>query len=235
MAAAAAKLPWYLALGAAVASFVVLHIASATAPPLQPLQFIVPLAFLILAGWSFWSRRHSLRLQDLLASDDLATALEALSWRDFERLVGEAFRRRGFHIDALRRGASGDEFDLEMTRNGESFFAQCKHWRARKVGIVSVRELYGAMEARGAAGGFVITSGGFSPEARSFAEGRNVELIDGPNLNSMISPNSDDSCDTQRVAIVRAIEAERLLEAAPEPPRRQYPRDDARIRRAKGD
>ena len=42
------------------------------------------------------------------------------------------------------------------------------------------------MAARGATGGFVVTSGRFTAEAKAFAEGRNVQLVDGPRLFSMI-------------------------------------------------
>jgi len=234
LAAAAAKIPWFVSLGLAAASFTILHIAAPAAPLLGMLQFVVPGALVLLALLSVWSRLRSHRLFELLSSGEVSAAFESLSWPDFERIVGEAFRRRGFRVEQVRRDTTEPAFDIEMTRDGERFFAQCKHWRARSVGIVPVRELYVAMEARGAVGGFVVTSGSFSREARSFAEGRNVELIDGSHLNSMLNVNSDDSCDTQRVAIVRAIEAERLLEAEAAP-RRQVPRDDARVRRVRAD
>ena len=49
-----------------------------------------------------------------------------------------------------------------------------------------MRELYGVMAARGAAGGFVVTSGSFTEEAIEFANGRNVTLVDGPRLIGLI-------------------------------------------------
>jgi len=49
-----------------------------------------------------------------------------------------------------------------------------------------VRELYGVMAAEGAAGGFVVTSGTFTNEAKEFAAGRNVILVDGAILFDMI-------------------------------------------------
>ena len=63
---------------------------------------------------------------------------------------------------------------------------QCKQWRAYKVGVDVVRELYGVMAAKGATGGFVVTSGRFTDEAVSFASGRNVTLVDGPKLHGLI-------------------------------------------------
>ena len=54
------------------------------------------------------------------------------------------------------------------------------------VGVDVVRELYGVMAARGATGGFVVTSGRFTEEAVGFARGRNVTLVDGPKLYGLI-------------------------------------------------
>lgn len=39
--------------------------------------------------------------------------------------------------------------------------------------------------AEGAAGGYVVTSGTFTKDARQFAAGRNVELIDGQALDGL--------------------------------------------------
>ena len=76
--------------------------------------------------------------------------------------------------------------DLALTKAGEKFLVQCKHWKAYKVGVDVVRELCGVMAAKGAASGFVVTSGRFTAEALAFAEGRNLKLVDGPKLFAMI-------------------------------------------------
>jgi restriction system protein len=53
--------------------------------------------------------------------------------------------------------------------------------------VPTVRELYGAMAAEGATGGFVITSGRFTGPAKQFASGRNLRLVDGELLNKWIA------------------------------------------------
>ncbi len=75
---------------------------------------------------------------------------------------------------------------LLLTKDGEKYLVQCKQWKAYKVGVTTIRELYGVMAARGVAGGFVVTSGVYTQEAKSFAEGRNIDLIDGSELTAMI-------------------------------------------------
>ena len=47
--------------------------------------------------------------------------------------------------------------DLGLTKNGERYLVQCKHWRKRQVGVTVVRELNGVVSAQGAHGGFVVT------------------------------------------------------------------------------
>jgi len=82
-------------------------------------------------------------------------------------------------------GADGG-IDLALKKEGETFLVQCKQWKALKVGVTTVRELYGVMAAEGATGGFVVTSGVFTDEARAFATGRNIELMDGKALHALI-------------------------------------------------
>ena len=43
------------------------------------------------------------------------------------------------------------------------------------------------MAAKGAAGGFVVTSGRFTEDATAFADGRNITLIDGPRLHGLLA------------------------------------------------
>jgi phosphopantothenoylcysteine decarboxylase/phosphopantothenate--cysteine ligase len=76
--------------------------------------------------------------------------------------------------------------DLVATRGSDRYFVQCKQWRARQVGVAPVRELFGVVAAEGAAGGYVVTSGVFTGEARRFADGREIELIDGNELRNIV-------------------------------------------------
>jgi hypothetical protein len=51
-----------------------------------------------------------------------------------------------------------------------------------------VRELEASIAASGADGGFVVTSGHFTPAAITFAQAHGIELIDGPRLKQLIRP-----------------------------------------------
>jgi len=112
---------------------------------------------------------------------------DELSWRQFEELLEEAYRRRGF---AIRRppseGADGG-IDLDLERNGRRYLVQCKHWKRRRVGVQVIREIFGVLTAERAAGAFVVTSGSFTPEAVRFAARKPIRLVDGEKLEQMIT------------------------------------------------
>jgi restriction system protein len=154
------------------------------------LQYIVPVVFLIGAAVSAFKRRSRRALHDDVAASGAKTALEAMSWKKFEQLVGEHFRRQGFTIRENEAGGADGGVDLVLTRGADRYLVQCKQWRARQVGVAPVRELYGVMAAERAAGGYVVTSGVFTDEAKRFAEGREIELINGEQLVGMIKTRS---------------------------------------------
>lgn len=69
-----------------------------------------------------------------------------MSWPDFELLLGEAFRLQAFAV-AEGRGAGADGgVELELTKGGERYLVQAKHWRARQVSVEVVRELAGVID-----------------------------------------------------------------------------------------
>ncbi len=153
-------------------------------------QYFVPIICLAGVGVSAFRRKQRSDLVTDIAQVKATDALDGMSWREFEILVGEGFRLQGYQVVETGGGGADGGVDLVLTRpgksGGEKFLVQCKQWRALKVGVDVVRELYGVMAARGATGGFVVTSGRFTDDASSFASGRNVTLVDGPKLLGLI-------------------------------------------------
>lgn len=149
-------------------------------------QYLLPFIFIIGAVISASRRykRNSL-FADVQASSS-TSALNDMSWQEFEMLVGEAFRRKGYTVVENGGGGADGGVDLVLRKGNEKFLVQCKQWKAYKVGVSTVRELYGVMAAEGAVGGFVVTSGVFTADAKSFADGRNINLIGGSELTALI-------------------------------------------------
>lgn len=192
-------LPWWAGVALALASYWWLHgIASAPLPVAGTTravndvlfdsiwrglaliaQYVVPGVCLIGAVVSAARRHKRRKLLDITSKSDAADVLQDMTWHEFELLVGEAFRRKGYAVAETGGAGPDGGIDLVLTKGGEKSLVQCKQWKAFKVGVSVVRELYGAMAASGAAAGFVVTSGRFTEEAKAFASGRNIRLLDG--------------------------------------------------------
>ena len=202
-----AMLPWWVGVALAVVSYFVLHGLAVPTPPAALLpgqagavvvrvmgtalanigQYLVPVLCLAGAGLSSWRRRHRQTLVANVVQAKSADALDGMSWQEFEMLVGEAFRLQGFSVAEIGGGGADGGVDLVLTRGSEKFLVQCKQWKAYKVGVDVVRELYGVMAAKGATGGFVVTSGSYTKDAKEFADGRNVKLLDGQRLFGLLN------------------------------------------------
>lgn len=200
----AARLPWWLGLALAVISYAGLHHLAQQPMPAAPQpgqmgrfllsaathglalagQYLLPAFFGLGTLVSAFSRGKAARLYG--AAAQRAGAIDRMSWQEFEILVGEYFRRQGFGV--LDNGGGGADGGVDVVlhktsgKGKGSYLVQCKHWRALRVGVQPVRELYGVMAAHGAVGGFVVTSGDFTEEALRFADGLALTLVNGKTL-----------------------------------------------------
>jgi restriction system protein len=111
-----------------------------------------------------------------------------LTWSQFERLIGEFYRRKGASVTSRGGPMADGGVDLNLTyATGERLIVQCKHWKNRGVGVKPLRELWGVMDDEKADGAIFVTSGPFTAEALAFARGKQLELIDGARLRGMIA------------------------------------------------
>ncbi|RYH13083.1 MAG: restriction endonuclease [Alphaproteobacteria bacterium] len=113
--------------------------------------------------------------------------LHAMSWRAFELLVSDTYRHLGFGV---REGTGQRDGGVDLVLvdpTGRETLVQCKQYRTSRVGEPRVREFYGAMAAHGiGTPGVFVTCGGFTEEARRFAAGKPIDLVDGDRLMHMI-------------------------------------------------
>jgi restriction system protein len=200
------RLPWWVCVLLAIVSYFTLHMI-ASRPAMTVLgpgqmgdavtkgigttlamfgQYIFPFVFGLAALSSGITLIRQKKLYDNIESRSDVAALYEISWQDFERLVGEYYRRNGFLV--TREGGNGpdDGVDLVLRKNREIYLVQCKRWRTYKVGVQPVREFYGVMASRGAVGGYFVTSGIYTENAQTFVRGLNIELVDGHKLRRMI-------------------------------------------------
>jgi restriction system protein len=154
---------------------------------IKSLSIFAPYLVLLLVIVAIFSLIHRLVKGKMLEKQTGLDSIGNLSWRQFESLVGEAFRRKGYLVlENLSEGADGG-VDLRLRKDGKLIFVQCKHWKSKNVGVKVVRELYGIMTGKKANGGILVTYGNFTNDAKKFAGGKPIKLIAGEQLEKLIS------------------------------------------------
>jgi restriction system protein len=132
------------------------------------------------------SALHSWRKGELLNKQTSIRSVKELPWKDFEFLVSEAYRRKGYNVqEDIGTGPDGG-IDLTLTQGGEKHLVQCKNWRTKAVGVPVVRELFGVVTAENSSGGIIVCSGNFTRDAIEFARGKPIELVEGAELVRLI-------------------------------------------------
>ena len=153
-------------------------------------QFSIAYAFpltLIAAVIGLVAEADKYKRRALLATQSSLETLKAMTWQDFELLVGEAYRRQGYAVE--EKGGSGPDggVDLILRRDGQTALVQCKRWKQAKVSAPTVRELRGAVARDRASRGIFVTCGQFTQDARAEAQGQPpLELVDGPALLALV-------------------------------------------------
>lgn len=148
-------------------------------------MFIFPGVFLI--GSAASAFQHAQR-RDLFKKANVVnarTAVNNMSWREFEMLVGENFRKQGFAVTETPSGPDGG-VDLVLKNENKKILVQCKHWQTTKIGVSVVRELYGILVDSRADEVNIICSGEFTEEAKAFVRNKPIHLINGDELMKLI-------------------------------------------------
>jgi restriction system protein len=149
-----------------------------SAAPIIALVLLIPAP---VAAFNSWRKRR------LLDSQKGVDSIRALGWREFEELVGEAYRRQGYKVAENTTAGPDEGIDLVLKKDGSLVLVQCKQWKSTKVGVNIVRELLGVMTAKRATSGILLTSGIFTREAKNFAADKPIDLVEGNQLLQLIS------------------------------------------------
>ncbi|MFI8236138.1 restriction endonuclease [Streptomyces sp. NPDC085866] len=106
----------------------------------------------------------------------------------FEVLVADLFRAMGMEAVTTERSNDGgvdvDAVDPTPIRGGK-IVVQVKRYR-NTVPPTAVRDLYGTVQDVGANKGVLVTTSGFGPGSRTFAQGKPLELISGTELVDLL-------------------------------------------------
>jgi len=184
-------LPWWISAGLAIVVYffgpgvaaMFLENSSALGPVVSFFQIFFPI---LLAAASLLSLIRSWKTNRNLEVQEDIESLKRLHWKDLEDLLGEVYRRQGYGVKEQLGGGADGGVDLVLHANGAATLVQCKRWTEKAVPVQTVRELYGVMTAEKAQAGILATTTTFTSEARRFAAGKPIELVDGPELLRLV-------------------------------------------------
>jgi restriction system protein len=166
-------LPWWVT---GVLAGIVYFVLPAFLPPFIAkggVTGIVSLGLLAIAAISALRAWKTARMLERQTSID---SLRALPWKRFEDLLGEAYRRQGYRVEETLGCGPDGGVDLVLRKEDRTILVQCKRQK-QSVSVAIVRELYGVLVDRGAAGAKLAATTNFTREAIAFAAGKPIELI----------------------------------------------------------
>jgi len=139
------------------------------------------LPFIVIAGVNGWRQLRTPGAGRIAATLE---SLHALSWDDFSSALEDAFRRDGYAVSRL----TGAGADLELVKSGRVTLVGCRRWKAARTGIEALKELDAARRTRDAQECIHVSAGEMTDNARAFAAGNNIRLLDGANLAKLLPP-----------------------------------------------
>ena len=152
---------------------------------------VIALAFLAPTTFSFFKSNKQKKLHEL--REDISE-IQELSWQELNDKVADAYRKAGYMIMDNDPYTANPSIDLVMRKSANLYLLQSRYWRNRKVSLREVKKLSAIMHEKQASGIFLLTTGVFTKNARRYAIGRPINLIDGIQLMELLSSiQQDDS------------------------------------------
>ncbi len=145
---------------------------------------VVALALLSPVTFSLLKSKRKKKLDEL---KNEIQSIQELSWQQFKEIAAEAYRRTGYTIMENSSFTADPSVDLVMRKSANLYLVQCRYWQNRKLGIREVKNLFSLMHDKQASGVFFLTTGIFTYEARHYAAGRPITLVDGVELVELLS------------------------------------------------
>ena len=140
----------------------------------------IVLYFVLIIAFKIWLKsRKTAKLRRSGIRD-----VDHMSGEDFERFLGELFKRRGFKVSYT--ATSGDYGADLILKDGEDIIAvQAKRYSST-VGVKAVQEIIGAVKMYNATEAWVVTNSHFTRQAEKLADINDVYLIDREELINLI-------------------------------------------------
>lgn len=120
----------------------------------------------------------------------MKVVLENMDSRQFEIMVADLYRKQGYDV-VITAGSHDGGIDVlgerKTTAGTERLAIQCKH-QVATVGRPVLQALWGVVnDDQRFTQGVLVTSADFSAEARQFADGKRLTLIDGQTVRKLVA------------------------------------------------
>jgi hypothetical protein len=131
-------------------------------------------------------KRPSKKSLSVAAAGGSTLTLEQLlcfEWKRLEELTARFFSVQGWRTEQIPSGTDGSvHFKLAHSSDpNRRAYVSCKASQ-EDVDMMRVRDFYGSMTADGVREGWFLTTSNFTRAARSFAEGKPLKLMSGPEI-----------------------------------------------------
>ena len=137
-------------------------------------------------------------------------SLNQLSLQEFGRLVDGLLGKMGFQTRETKLTADGGVDIIASTENPilqGKYIIQCKR-HSNPISEPTLRDLYGVVSVEDANKGILITTSNFTSNAKQFARGKRLELIDGHQLQDLLHDQEmmgEQYLDQQRDSLGRVL------------------------------
>jgi len=166
---------WWISFALAVGLFLVVRLFIP-----ETYAIVVPVPFLVIGCIAAW---RQLRVPGAGRIAERMEALRAMSWRDFSDALEGAYRREGYVVRRLGRGAA----DLELTRDGQRTLVSAKRWKVARAGVEPLRELAAADAGGEVAARVFVAASEVTEQARAFAAGHGIRILEGAELAALLA------------------------------------------------
>lgn len=105
--------------------------------------------------------------------------------RQFEFIVADVFRSLGYDAEVTKGSNDGGK-DIILRKGKETKLVEVKRYNKASIGRPYIQKLHSAIVDAEAIGGYFVTLSHFNSNARQYAKGKNIELVDGSDLIRMM-------------------------------------------------
>lgn len=117
--------------------------------------------------------RRQWRLPSAARVEQTLTAVRAMTWPEFSRLLEQTFEREGYTV---KRSQSDSGFDFELERHGRRMLVSAKRWKSARIGVETLRAIQAARETNGTQDALYIGLGELTDSAQPFAAKQGITI-----------------------------------------------------------